>query len=81
MCNICPADVEEGVGNAHPNHVLPNSNSTTKGEEQDASSDSGGGGEGDDEEKSVLQVRLVTWIHDEVVMWMTVRTVLRDTIT
>ena len=72
--------MEEGVGNAHPNHVLPNSNSTTKGEEQDASSDSGGGGD-DDEEKSVLQVRLVTCRHHVDVMWMTIWTILHVTIT
>merc|ERR1719410_1515821 len=47
-------DVEEGVGNAHPNHTLPNSthppHSPSKGSE--------GGAGGDDEEKSVLQAKL-----------------------
>ena len=45
--------MEEGVGNAHPNHTLPNSthppDSPSKGSE--------GGAGGDDEEKSVLQVK------------------------
>ena len=47
-------DVEEGVGNAHPNHALPNS--TSHGPE--SPSKSGGGGGGEDEEKSVLQAKL-----------------------
>ena len=46
--------MEEGVGNAHPNHTLPNSthppDSPSKGSE--------GGAGGDDEEKSVLQVNI-----------------------
>jgi len=46
-------DVEEGVGNAHPNHTLPNS---TGGHLDSPSKESSGGEE--DEEKSVLQAKL-----------------------
>lgn len=45
-------DLEEGVGNAHQNHTLPNS---TSHKEEEAESEAGGDGE---EEKSVLQAKL-----------------------
>ena len=43
------------MGNAHPNHALPNS--TSHGPESPSKGSSGGGGD-DDEEKSVLQAKL-----------------------
>eukprot|EP00092_Neocalanus_flemingeri_P010565 GFUD01011381.1.p1 GENE.GFUD01011381.1~~GFUD01011381.1.p1 ORF type:complete len:1193 (+),score=190.38 GFUD01011381.1:314-3892(+) len=49
-------DVEEGVGNAHPNHTLPNS-TPGKGGVPD-SPEREIGGECGDEEKSVLQAKL-----------------------
>ena len=45
-------DVEEGIGNAHANHTLPNS---TPGHAPESPCKDDAGGE-DDEEKSVLQV-------------------------
>jgi len=53
-------DLEEGVGNAHPNHALANSSSQTKdGKSSPPQSEHGGGdGGGDDEDKSVLQAKL-----------------------
>merc|ERR1712079_288720 len=50
-------DLEEGVGNAHPNHALANSTQQTKaGGPSPPQSEHGDGG--DDEEKSVLQAKL-----------------------
>eukprot|EP00090_Calanus_glacialis_P005343 TRINITY_DN1414_c0_g1_i2.p1 TRINITY_DN1414_c0_g1~~TRINITY_DN1414_c0_g1_i2.p1 ORF type:complete len:1169 (-),score=188.50 TRINITY_DN1414_c0_g1_i2:1887-5393(-) len=49
-------DVEEGIGNAHPNHTLPNSTPGKGG--MDDSSEQEMGGECGDEEKSVLQAKL-----------------------
>merc|ERR1719317_1682937 len=49
-------DVEEGIGNAHPNHTLPNSTPGKGG--IDDSPEREGGGECGDEEKSVLQAKL-----------------------
>lgn len=56
FCNfvLVSVDVEEGVGNAHPNHTLPNS--TSHAPESPSKGSTGGGG--DDEEKSVLQAKL-----------------------
>lgn len=51
---LVSVDVEEGVGNAHPNHTLPNS--TSHAPESPSKGSTGGGG--DDEEKSVLQAKL-----------------------
>lgn len=52
-------DLEEGVGNAHPNHALANQSSQTKGGNTNSPPRSEHGGDsGDDEEKSVLQVTL-----------------------
>ena len=53
-------DLEEGVGNAHPNHALANQSSQTKGGNNTSSPPRSehGGDSGDDEEKSVLQVTL-----------------------
>jgi Ca2+ transporting ATPase len=50
-------DLEEGVGNAHPNHALANQSSQTKGGNSPPQSEHGGDA-GDDEEKSVLQVEM-----------------------
>merc|ERR1719220_1822792 len=50
-------DLEEGVGNAHPNHALANSSSQTKGGSSSPPPSEHGDG-GDDEEKSVLQAKL-----------------------
>ena len=49
---IVSVDVEEGVGNAHANHTLPNS---THAAESPCKDEAGGD---DDEEKSVLQAKL-----------------------
>merc|ERR1719150_1188820 len=49
-------DLEEGVGNAHPNHALANSSQTKGGSSSPPQSEHGDGG--DDEEKSVLQAKL-----------------------
>merc|ERR1719500_2198775 len=49
-------DLEEGVGNAHPNHALANSSQTKGGSGSPPPSEHGDGG--DDEEKSVLQAKL-----------------------
>ena len=57
---ICAPDLEEGVGNAHPNHALANSSQTKGGSSSPPPSEHGDGG--DDEEKSVLQVKIRrTW--------------------
>ena len=48
--------MEEGVGNAHPNHTLPNSTPGHGPPSPSKSSDAGGGE--DDEDKSVLQAKL-----------------------
>ena len=53
---ICVTDLEEGVGNAHPNHALANSSQTKGGSSSPPPSEHGDGG--DDEEKSVLQVKI-----------------------
>jgi len=47
-------DVEEGVGNAHPNHTLANSTIGKQDDDDDDDKSVGGG----DEEKSVLQAKL-----------------------
>jgi len=49
-------DVEEGIGNAHPNHTLPNSTPGKGG--IDDSPERDGGADCGDEEKSVLQAKL-----------------------
>jgi len=49
-------DVEEGIGNAHPNHTLPNSTPGKGGIDDTPERESGG--ECGDEEKSVLQAKL-----------------------
>merc|ERR1719431_1441842 len=49
-------DVEEGIGNAHPNHALPNSTPGKGGIDDTPERESGG--ECGDEEKSVLQAKL-----------------------
>jgi len=51
-------DLEEGVGNAHPNHALANSNQTKGGNSSSPPQSEHGGDGGDDEEKSVLQAKL-----------------------
>lgn len=53
MIHLCP-DIEEGVGNAHPNHSLANSTQTGKPEpERENTNDQ-------EEDKSVLQVFFTT---------------------
>ena len=54
--DIVSVDVEEGVGNAHPNHSLPNS--TPAGHGPPSPSKSSEADDGDDEDKSVLQAKL-----------------------
>jgi len=51
-------DLEEGVGNAHPNHALANSSQTKGGNSSSPPQSEHGGDGGDDEEKSVLQAKL-----------------------
>ena len=51
--------MEEGVGNAHPNHALANSSQTKGGNNSSSPPQSEHGGDGgEDEEKSVLQVKI-----------------------
>jgi len=51
-------DLEEGVGNAHPNHALANSSQTKGGQSSSPPQSEHGGDGGEDEEKSVLQAKL-----------------------